>query len=552
MPERRLPIGYYVDNFEIVLKTATEHYDDLLSTAEWAFFHGFFALSPASKRLYVRLISRKGPLFRRDRLDYPEIPELDAAAAELVTTGFLDRGEDASVEALLALLLRPELANLLRDLSEIAAGAARKDELAGLLLETVEPSHLLRSLRERLAVLRPRHEDHVEIFRLLFFGNLRQGWTEFVLRDLGVVRFEPYPLRRDLRLFADRDALDHSLLLRQLREVAHIYLDLGLDEEAFAVADIVLARSDEYHPSTHRLRDRILNHVGRCLERQGELERALELYAAAQRPPARERRARVLARLGRHREALELCSEIADSHRDETEAAFAPRFRHQMRRQLGEKPAPIKRPRRPLEERTLKREAGAAIETVVLRALEQEGRAGFFSENWLWNSLFGLAFWDVVFSPVDGAFQHPFQYGPLDLGSPEFRRKREDVIAARLAELRAEAKPSARLMTVYDAKRDTANRLVAWNEDSRSFLELALAHLSGRHLATVCDRLSRDLRRFRRGFPDLFVIDEAREPGFRLVEVKGPGDQLRPEQGAWIDYLNAHGIPASVLRVRWG
>src|SRR5690606_10694684 len=29
-----------------------------------------------------------------------------------------------------------------------------------------------------------------ERFRLMFFGNLRQGWSEFVLADLGVFRYE--------------------------------------------------------------------------------------------------------------------------------------------------------------------------------------------------------------------------------------------------------------------------------------------------------------------------------------------------------------------------
>ena len=52
-------------------------------------------------------------------------------------------------------------------------------------------------------MLRPLHQDHVLLFRLLFFGNLTQDWTEFVLRDLGVVRFEPYELRRDLRLLEE-------------------------------------------------------------------------------------------------------------------------------------------------------------------------------------------------------------------------------------------------------------------------------------------------------------------------------------------------------------
>ncbi|MEM6457589.1 MAG: VRR-NUC domain-containing protein, partial [Acidobacteriota bacterium] len=95
-----------------------------------------------------------------------------------------------------------------------------------------------------------------------------------------------------------------------------------------------------------------------------------------------------------------------------------------------------------------------------------------------------------------------------------------------------------------------ANALVGWYPGQRARLAFALARLHGRHLAAVCDRLSRDLGRYRRGLPDLFVA-RAETPGFELLEVKAPGDQLRPEQGAWIDHLNDHDLPAAVLRVRW-
>ena len=185
---------------------------------------------------------------------------------------------------------------------------------------------------------------------------------------------------------------------------------------------------------------------------------------------------------------------------------------------------------------------------MALVALEAAGRRGVFAENWLWKALFGLAFWDIVFAPVPGAFQHPFQYGPLDVHTSDFRRAREDLVAARLAELRGAPSPAARILARHDEKEGLANPFVGWSPGLRPALELVLERLSGTHLAAVCDRLSRDPRRYGRGLPDLFVLrDDA--PGFELLEVKSPTDQLRPEQGRWIDYLNAHGLPAKVLRI---
>ena len=55
----------------------------------------------------------------------------------------------------------------------------------------------------------------------------------------------------------------------------------------------------------------------------------------------------------------------------------------------------------------------------------------------------------------------------------------------------------------------------------------------------------------RRGFPDLFVARPGRSPAFELLEIKGPGDQLRPEQRTWLQYLESKKVPVAVARVEW-
>ncbi len=551
-----LPEGYYVGNFETILHTARERYEDLLAPAERAFADRFDALSLGARRLYVRLVSRKGPCFRRDRLRYGEIPALGDALGELLAADFADHAESVEASELLGLLLRPELAELAAEL--LAApppAAARKDELLTALAEGARPEELRAAVDRRIEIVRPLYCDHVLVYRLLFFGNLSQDWTELVLRDLGVVRFEAYELRRELRLFPTRAAVDDALELRGIRGEVSRLLWEGELESAVTYGRQVLDGIDRWHPSARRLADRVLSRVGRELERAGEAADALAFYEAAVAPPARERRARVLAGLDRVDEALTLCGEIAAAPRDETEAPFARFFSHRLRRRRGEALAPFARRRRPKLEIEIEPRPGAPVEALVLEHLAAAGRPGFFAENWLWKSLFGLAFWDIVFAPVEGAFQHPFQYGPLDLHSPDFRRARAERVEQRLAELAESDGLGRRLHAVYDAKRGVANRLVAWQEELRAPLEHALEHVTGAQLAAVCDRLSRDLGRYRRGFPDLFVPREG-DPGpgeaaFELWEIKAPGDQLRPEQGAWIDYFNEIGVPARVVRVRW-
>lgn len=60
----------------------------------------------------------------------------------------------------------------------------------------------------------------------------------------------------------------------------------------------------------------------------------------------------------------------------------------------------------------------------------------FHSETSIYRTLFGLTFWDIIFTPVPGAFETQFQAGPLDLGEDSFYYARKDLIDQRLGEIR--------------------------------------------------------------------------------------------------------------------
>jgi Fanconi-associated nuclease 1 len=49
--------------------------------------------------------------------------------------------------------------------------------------------------------------------------------------------------------------------------------------------------------------------------------------------------------------------------------------------------------------------------------------------------LFGLLFWDIIFAPVAGAFETPFQSAPLDLGDETFFHARADLVLECLEKL---------------------------------------------------------------------------------------------------------------------
>jgi Fanconi-associated nuclease 1 len=68
-----------------------------------------------------------------------------------------------------------------------------------------------------------------------------------------------------------------------------------------------------------------------------------------------------------------------------------------------------------------------------------------------------------------------------------------------------------------------------------------------RLVAYLCERLAKNFRYFRSGFPDLVVWDGQ---DCLFAEVKGPGDSLSSKQSLWLDYLVFIGAKAEVCRVK--
>lgn len=505
---RRLPVGYYLDNFETLLAEVERQYEDLLIPAELAFLAEFRALPRDARRLYARLLSRRGPWFRRDRLGYGEI-DCATAAEQLLAAGF--------------------------------AAPAVADDAAALVESLRHDPDAAARLVARAPLLRLLRLDCVAIFRLLFFGNLTQDLSEFVLADLGVLRFEPVPLDPSRRHFANRAVVEQHLHLHRLLDsvLAADRAARGTVPEEVAAAALAIAREPSaWDSSTHALRDGLLVWAGRARERQGALEEALDIYRGAERPPARERAVRVLRRLGRPDEARALLGVVAAAPHDESERIFAER---------GPSGRRARRPGLPTQDLAVSLSRHPNVEAAALEAFAAAGYRGFFAENWLWRTLCGLALWDLVFAPIPGAFTHRFQHGPRDLHDG-FRTAREPAVSERIAALAADPGPGPRLLALWDEKYGTANRLVAFGPGVRPSLEIALGALDGRRIAAVVDRLSRDLRRYGAGMPDLFLVDPGGE--VLLAEIKGPGDALRPEQEGWIEFLNGAGLPAVVVHAR--
>jgi tetratricopeptide (TPR) repeat protein len=552
---------YYLANFRFVLGWVIEHHADLLTAAEHAFVTNFEALPQPSQALLVRMVMRKGEHFRTAKLDYAEIGDTHSALIPLVEAGWVEADPVLSLAELFRLLRLDELRRALA--GEIAAAGLSPRVSKAALGEALLAQE---SQAKRLGEWWPVVGDALggerivrltvmpwcDRLRLMFFGNLRQDWAEFVLTELGLQRFERVELTPGSRAFQCREEVDVYLALHALRE----RLEQG---EAPERLEAEVPREPEDNAWLAQRRGRLLFRMGQTAERGGQEALALRLYAASGDGPgaqieARIRRLRLLERLGEHRQAHALATRALASAAGEQETQALARLLPRLCRRLGLAPPGRESEATPQRlDLCLPRFGAVSVEQAVADHLSRPEAPIRYVENALLTGLFGLLCWPALFAPLPGAFFHPFHSGPADLHRDDFVARRRELFEACLRRL-DEGTHGEAIRHVWHEKRGLASPFVFWEGLDEALLEKALRHIPAAHLRACFQRLLADLKANRAGLPDLIQFlppGPEGEPPYRLIEVKGPGDRLQDKQRRWLAFFQRHGIPAAVCHVTW-
>lgn len=529
-PRQPPPPDYYAGNLRLLVDEVRRRYHDILTLSERRQLDAFSALDVQPQRLLARLLSRRGPYLRADSLDYAEVSDTRASLAALARAGLIEWCPAAPADALLALMTRAEQRRLFG-----AVNGARKAQWIQCCVGRYPDARIRARLASHHPWLTVTAEATFGVCQTLFFGGQGGDLSTFVIQDLGIRRYENYPLDDATRPFRGRRELDRYLACRRLARWSH-ELD-GVPAMAGVVASLLgdtpLSRSEQ------RTRNRVLNRIGYWHERRGELTPALACYRLSEAHPARERQARILHGQGDADGVQALLQAMRRAPWAPEEEDFAERF-------------PARRPplRAPVTECTLPGQVPAHIERYAAALLTSNGGAAWHLENALPLGLAGLCFWDIVFAPVEGAFSNPFQLGPHDLFWPDFVERRRPAVERRIAELEQPGTLTARLRSTLAEKSGIANRLVHWGQWRPELLDALLHGIDPARLLRLAVYTLTNLSRARTGFPDLTVIYG---PGaFELVEVKGPGDQLQGAQRIWLRVLDELELPVRVLRFRRG
>jgi tetratricopeptide (TPR) repeat protein len=535
---------YYLNNFRQVLDWLELRYADVMSETEHAFIRDFNALPRASQGLLVRMVMRKGIHFRAGKLTYAEIGDIAVAAQPLLARGWLDEQAPLAIAELFDVLLKAEILQAFGDCIDRPKG--RKDEWLPLLAEQFDTPRTLRdwapSLNDRLFSLTIM--DLCDRLRLMFFGNLYQDWSEFVLADLGIFTYEKVEFCADSRGLRSRADVDACLFLHncQLRFEAGEPLETIFEQVSALHFD---------NPWLQRRRGKVLFQIGQYCERITEFALALSIYRDCAYPGARLRMIRVLERSAEYALALELALLAEQAPESAAEQQGLQRILPRLRRKLGG--PPLKRATaKPVERLDLhlpRSDPALSVEFYVQAHLHDDEGPVHYVENSLINSLFGLLCWPAIFAPLPGAFFHPFQRGPVDLLNEDFQQRRTELFQACFAEL-DDGRYADTIRQRFVDKWGVQSPFVFWGALNEDLLEQALACLPAEHLKHWFNRLLLDIKANRAGMPDLIQFWPQHKT-YRMIEVKGPGDRLQDNQLRWLEFCHQHQMPVAVCYVQW-
>ena len=547
-----LPETYYLDNVLTLFAHVHRVYADILDPEPLQFLENFDRLGTDASKLCIRLLNRSHDRYRLSKLNYPEIKSLQTAVTELCNSGFIKLNSEIEQIDLLALYTLTELRALMSDYPALSAfGKLRRSELESALIESAEAGFFLR-LQQQDDLLHLRHRDEYLLCQMLFFGNLNQSMTDFVLNDLGLNQFENYSVDPEHRPYRDNIEIRQHWQLYQLQALFEL-ADNSDYKQLRELAQMIPDDIDQQAPGL-RKSEQLRYQIARQLERLGKLKSASKHYRQCLLPPSRERRARIHDQRGKPHRALELCDQIIEQPLDEQELQFACQFALRLckRHQLAppESAAQLHISHRP-QIVDLELDYQQTVELAVAEfyaAVDTDGHCRYV-ENSLFNGVLGLLIWDVIFAPLPGAFYNPFQHRPSDFYAHDFCARRAQLLQQSFAGITSNEDIWRIIEPRWHLKQGLMNPLINWQALDLELIQLALERIDHAHWRAIFERILQDLRNNRSGFPDLVYFPGT--GGYCLVEVKGPGDSLQKNQQRWMQYFQEHGIAHRLDRVSW-
>ena len=542
-PARRrgqLPTHYYHAHFEELLGFVEERYRHILSPDQRDLIGSFRALDINARRLYVRLVNRKGRVFSAARLRYPELGDAEPLLKTLQAAGWVEPAGIDHYFELLRFLTKRELNRVLAQRLTGIGRSMKKAELVYLAERHCGAAEFLETLGAH-RILVQRHADDIGFMLFLFFGRVQDGLSQFTLRDLGLVRVQDTGDDYEPRFAERSEALETWFFARQRHRLR------GSDDAT--IERLARAARDwpaPVHPAGAAARDELAHALGRALEKTDQVNAALRVYKRGESTQCSERVVRLLLADGRRDEARTFLERCIDAPRSDEQALMAEDL--YARKFDRKRTSAVTDELRAAPVIELDESRSGSPEQAAAEWFESRGVRAWRTENRLWRTLFGLLLWDDLFGSKGGGTHSPFERLPAALLDGTFAACRHDRITARLALLDDPGAARRELLTTSTRHYGTPNGVFRWRRDLLDPVFALLEHADADAVRNILARMCRDYRELRYGYPDLMLVENGK---VRFVEIKTEGDQLRRNQLVRIAQLRDAGFDAGVVRVDW-
>lgn len=519
-----LPEKYYLTHFEEFLNEF-ENVNHLLRSSEKQFLESFSCLSEDARCLFIRMVNRKGRIFRQNDFHYTEISHKEDGFKELETKGFLRRSKAGDTEEIISSLKKHEILDLL-----LAQGIpVKKSAARPILLKEALESQI--SLPDELLsqIIFQEKQDELTYLLFLYFGRIQEGLSLYTLRDLGIKRMNKFQGVFKPRFRSQSEAESHYFFALLAEDVSR-----NLDFTSWPRPENAEAQD---------LRSRILLAQADLVSEESEKLTYLE---ASEIHPAREKRARLLWKMGRKEECCALLHNIISQPWEEEEALFAEDF---LSRKYGEKKiSHLTEVLRDSELLRIDESYFRSPELGVIDHFRQLGWEAHHTENHLWNLFFGLLFWEEIFCDPKAGFHNSFELLPTDLLNGSFFTTHKAAIHRKLDLLSDQNEIKNFLSEMALRFSEDQLGIFSWSDESLSLLLKAVDLIPPKAQRMILETMAQSYSLYSSGFPDLIIF---RDEEVRFIEVKATGDSLKQGQMKMINLLRSAGLKVEILRVEY-
>lgn len=542
---KELPEKYYLEHFNEIVGFVLQHCQHLLGPEHQGFIDIYQQLSSDAQCMLVRVINRQGRFIQIDKMHYQEIADCPKQLEVLLQQGLLASLTTDDISYWLAELTKTQLLELVEQ-NHLAG--VKKSANKQLILEQVtqvctDNQCLNSDLAQQFYV--KNFEYTLAYLLFLFFGNTRSALNKFSMRDLGVLKTRDNSGEASAR-FVDFEQAQrvfyYSFKLTQFKnnqvKLTSVINNHTVPEDHPAVTNNCV--------QSMQLKDEFFFLLGKqLLVEQHSL--AMQYLSASNLAKAQEKWLRELYKLGEKESVKAKLENIIDHSLDDALLLFAEDFYQRKFKQ-----SKVSKLTEKLRQDSYLLNIDLIYKDQVEKGVKQHyqklGATVYRTENRLFNTLFGLTFWQELFNHQTNAVNSEFDRRPKVVKDNTVYQELEGLIEKRLLIFSEPQKALAYLTKIATQFYGQPNGMFRWNSKIMQIISTFLHAASPQSVVSHLRAMAQNYHGLNDGYPDLMIVQNGQ---VRFEEVKAPGDVIRPNQFVTINAMQQVGFEVQLCRVEW-